>query len=64
MAHFIGLGFELTAMVGIGFVLGKTVGENLGNQKLGSASGILLGFGVWVYRLLYLVKRANSKDAD
>lgn len=57
----LGLGFEITGMVIAGLFLGKVIGKSIEYEGLGAMLGSLLGFFVWVLRILFLTKSYNSK---
>ena len=61
---FLGIGFELIALCGGGYLLGEYIDKQMGwSAKASSYLVLILLFG-WFVHLIYLLKRFEATDDD
>ena len=62
-AVFLGMGFELTALVLVGVYLGRIIDQKYGWNGMGVLAGSMLGLVIWMVHFFLLLKQVQ-KDED
>ena len=61
---FMGMGFELTALIIAGIYFGQHLDKTYSLKGLGVAGGCLLALVLWIFHLLRLVYRLNKSENE
>ncbi len=59
-----GIGFELVAIILIMKYLGELIDEKAGSDNVFQLLGIVLGFVIWFFHLMQILKKASGDNGD